>query len=260
MATLENVSPGTAFGVFTPISSALNNLPNGAGTIAALFNRQSSTAAQDVTGLVTTSLSDWYHTLTFNTDRLFDDDGLVGLFETPTFSSTTGWYIIVVTWPAGGAALDRFHHVYQTTPAGWTHSPSSANNGGNRAGPGTSSGAFRIGYMGDNNHTSSSYIALVAAWAGVALSDAQCAELSVNNKTSDWWNNSGGQPTLLIECTSTTPTDIGANPSTFSSIGSLTLTGPNPTWTFDGRGATVGPGSGPVSKFNPVPLMSNQRI
>ena len=249
MATLENVSPGTSFAVFNPISSALDGLPNGAGTIAALFNRQSALASQDVTGLVNTGLTNWYHTLTFLQDRLFDDDGIVGTLETPTFSSTTGWYIIVVTWPSGGAALERFHHVYQTTPAGWTHSPSSANNGGNRAGPGTSSGAWRIGFMGDNNHTSSTYYALVAAWAGVALSDAQCAELSVNNKTSDWWNNSGGNPTLLIECNTSTPVDIGANPSTFSSIGGLTLTGADPTWTFDGRGTGAAAIDANVKKF-----------
>jgi len=241
MATLENVSPGTAFASFTPISSALNGLPNGAGTIAALINRQSATANQDMTGLVNTGLTNWYHTLTMLNDRLFSDDGIVGETETPTWVTTTGWYIIVVTWPSGGAALDRFHHVYQTTPAGWTHSNSAANNGGNRAGPGTSNGAWRIGYMADNNHTSSTYYALVAAWAGVALSDAQCAELSVNNKTSDWWNNSGGQPTLLIECNTATPTDIGANPSTFSSIGGLTLTGSDPTWTFDGHGSAPPP-------------------
>ena len=240
MATLENVSPGTAFATFTPISSALSGLPNGAGTIAALFNRQAALASQDVTALVNSALTNWYHSLTFLSDHLFDDDGIVGVNETPTWTTTTGWYIIVVTWPSGGAALDRFHHVYQTTPAGWTHSNSAANNGGNRAGPGTG-GHFRIGYAGDNNHSSSTYYALVAAWAGVALSDAQCAELSVNNKTSDWWNNSGGQPTLLIECNTATPTDIGANPSTFSSIGGLTLTGADPTWTFDGRGSAEAP-------------------
>jgi len=257
MATLYNASPGTNFATFTPISTALNNLQAGAGTIAALVGKDSGAGGIDCCGLLNSARTNWYHALQFKGSQLEDDDGIVGLIETPTWTPTTNWYIVVVTW-ASGTVTERFHHVNQTTPAGWTHSNATGNNGGNRAGPGTN-GHWEIGYFLDNS--GSGGIALSAAWAGVALSDAQCAELSVNNKTSDWWNNSGGQPTTLIECTSLTLTDIGANPSTFSTIGGLTLANPAggaPTWTFDGRGA--GPGSGPVSKFNPVPLMSNQRI
>lgn len=259
MATLA--LPGTAFARFNPISSALNNLPNGAGSLAALIKKDVAGGGVDFGGLISPfagGVVNWYHNIQFQGTRLSDDDGIVGTLETPTWSPTTDWYIVGVTWPAGGAALERFHRINQTTPAGWTHTNSAANNGGTRAGPGTgSNGTFRIGYTEDNS--ASGAIALYAAWVGVALTDAQFVELATNNQTSDWWNNSGGNPTLLIECNTSTPTDIGANPSTFNDIGGLTLTGANPTWTFNGRGA-VGPGSGPVSKFNPVPLMSNQRI
>ena len=96
-------------------------------------------------------------------------------------------------------------------------------------------------YVGD--------IAVVAVWKGIGLTDSDFLDLWVNLKTSDWWNHPAGEPTLLIECTSTTLTDIGANPSTFNSLGGTTpptLTGLDPTgWTFDGQGTP--PPGGPVS-------------
>jgi hypothetical protein len=234
MATLYN--SGSQRATFTPISTALNGLPNGAGTIAALVKKDSAAASLDAGGLLNSANSDWYHALSLTDLRIFDDDGLTGPLETPTWSPGTDWYIIAVTWPAGGAALERFHHISQSSPAGWTHSNSAANNGGNRAGPGTN-GHWLFGYHGDFG--GSGAIALMAAWAGVALSDAQIEELITNNRTSDWWNNSAGQPTLLIEGNTTSPVDIGANPSTFSSIGGLTLTGATPSWVFDGQGSDV---------------------
>ena len=67
-------------------------------------------------------------------------------------------------------------------------------------------------------------------------------DLWVNKKTSDWYNHAAGHPTTLIEYTSATPTDIGADPSTFSTIGNGAMTGPDPTgWTFDGQGVSWPP-------------------
>lgn len=243
MATLVSTgNVGAGAGIFNPISSALNGLPNGAGTIAFLWRENSGVASADIGGLTTgtPTTSDWYHALHIDTAKMTDDDGIAGSVETPVWSPSpqpSTWYIVGVAWPAGGPALERHHHVNQQAPAGWTHSNSAGNNGGNRAGPGTSNGRFRIGFFSDNNGGGG--YAVAAAWAGVQLSDAQFVELGANNRTSDWWNNSAGRPTLLVECTSTTLTDIGNNPSTFSSIGGLTLTGPDPTWNFDGQGVSV---------------------
>lgn len=259
MATL--VSTGSQFARFNPISSTLNNLQAGAGTIAALCRIDSIVGQLDCCGLVTPfapPLSNWYHYLHFglSSTSVGDDDGLVTFTETPTWAGASNtWYILVATW-AAGTVTERFHHVNQQSPAGWTHSNATGNNGGNRAGPGTTNGTWRIGF-GEDFGGGGQY-ALCAAWVGTALSDGQCAELSVNNKTSDWWNCSGGQPTLLVECNTTSLVDIGANASTFSSIGSLTLTGVDPTWTFDGRGAAVAADT--PKTFNPIPFMSNQRI
>lgn len=244
MATLHGDGGGSSYLRFTPISSVLNNLPNGAGTIAALYRRNTFTGT-DICGLMNSTDSAWYHTLghiggSGGNDVVWDDDGLVGINESPTWAGAIDtWYISAVTWPAGGAQAERFHHINQQSPAGWTHSNGNVNNGGNRAGPGTS-GRWHIGYFGDGSASASVDIALVAAWVGNQLVDAQIEELSVNNKTSDWWNNSDGHPDLLIECTSLTPTDIGANPSTYDNTpAGITLTGPDPTWIFNGRGVSV---------------------
>jgi hypothetical protein len=261
MATLYNASPGQNFATFNPVSSALANLPNGAGTIAALYAKDASTGGVDLSGLVTgaaASPTDWYHSVSHQNAAGMDDDGLVVITSSLSTGTTTDWCVIAVTWPAGGAAVERFHITDQTTHGAWQHA-NSGNNGGNRAGPTTANGRWRIGYFADNQ--GSFGIGLSACWAGVVLTDLQIEELDNNNRTSDWWNCSGGQPTLLVECTSTTLTDIGANPSTFSSIGGMTIANPvigAPTWNFDGRGATT-----PVTPLNPfqaIPFMSTGRI
>lgn len=259
MATLYNPATpsGTNFMSFNPVSSALTGLPNGAGTIASLTRKDNQAGGIDCCGLVNTGLTEWYHALSHVDDHLNDDDGLAGVQE-PSWSDNLSWYINVVTWNAGGASLERFHHIDQDTPAGWTHANSLGNNGGNRAGPTTSAGVWRVGYFAD--FAGSGAIGLVACWAGIALSDAQCTELATNNRTSDWWNNTGGNPTTLIECNTLTPVDIGANPSTFSSNSGLTLAGATPTWTFDGRGVTAAGYDKHPNDFQAIPFMSNQRI
>jgi hypothetical protein len=250
MPTLYN--PGAQHATFTPISSALNNLQAGAGTIAALARKvTTANAAVDILGLMDAARGNWYHSLEYGATALNDDDGIVfNILGGVTF--TTDWYITVVTW-ASGTVTERSHYINQSSPAGWTHADASSGvNGGNRAGPGTI-GHFEIGFTGDFSATDTN-TALVAAWVGVALSDAQCTELIANNRTSDWWNCSAGQPTLLIECNTLTPTDIGANPSTFSSIGSLTLAGSNPTWNFNGR-APAAPAVRPDFRQFPKSIM-----
>lgn len=248
MATLYNAAPGTNFAQFNPVSSALANLPNAAGTIAALIGKDAGINWVDAGGLTAgnaTSVSDWYHSIGSNSGSGFDDDGLVGI--SGSLTAQIDWIIIAVSWPAGGAAAERFHQVDQTTHGTWQH-VNGSNNGGTRAGPTTANGRFRIGFIADGS--GSGGIGLIAAWAGVALTDLQVEELYANNRTSDWWNCSGGQPTLLVECTSTTLTDIGANPSTWSNNSGLTLANPAVgalTWNFDGRGGAAAPDFIPAS-------------
>jgi hypothetical protein len=255
VATLNFSSTSSDKKVFTPISAALSNLPNGAGTMIVLHHKVATGAGADYCGLLNSAASAWYHTLSqqFGPTVLIDDDGLTGPVSstTPTIDSTNWWWY-TVDWPAGAAALERFHYRNHTSGGSWTHSNSTGNNGGNRAGPGTG-GWFRIGDTDDEATVVGRDIALVAVWAGTRFADG---DYGTWTKTSDLYNHALGKPTLLVEGTSTTPVDIGLNPSTYSGANSsgTTLTGGDPpTFTFDGQGSAVAPILGP--SFVPVPFM-----
>jgi hypothetical protein len=232
---------------FTPISAELANLPNGAATIAMLIRWGDDAYGCELRNSAETN---WYHGMNRSSaNRLNDDDGLVGTGSTATTlttqtASADNYQISVVDWPSGGAALERFHWSATIGSAeSWTHSDSTGNNGGNRAGPGTTG---RL-YLGADRSSATANnllgeIALIGVWAGVRFSDANVEALWVNKKTSDWYNHSAGTPTCLIEFTSTAPEDIGAFPSTLDTVNGAVATGANPTgWTFDGQGAVQGP-------------------
>jgi|SRR5215469_7066894 len=240
--------------IFTPVSSALANLSNGAGTIAILMNMAtiSGQPAQDFVGLTApasaSSWTAWYHTLAWKSVGgigMADDDGQVGGNTTGGPNSGnwgTDWYICSVAWPSTptGSMNELWSWSSATTPS-WTHQNSNQLNGANRAGPSPSAAKLSIGYAGDD-FTATFSAAVVGIWAGTQLTNLQVEALVTNKRTSDWWNNAAGHPTFLSELTSITPTDIGANPSTFSTLfggaSAPSLTGANPPgWTFDGHGA-----------------------
>lgn len=231
---------------FNPVSAALGALSNGPGTIVALVRKTTAGTVGDHAGLVdATTATTWYHTLaTAGSGNSADDDGIVfvqGTAVLPAGSTADDFCIHAVTWPGGaGGAAERFHISSKMGAAeSWTHENSVNNNGADHAGPGTS-GHFMLGNTGDGAFVGD--IALVAVWAGVQLTDLEIEDLWVSKQTSDWYNHAAGTPDLLIECTSTSPTDIGGNPSTFSALGGTTtptLTGLDPTgWTFDGQGSS----------------------
>lgn len=251
--TITFTSNGSAWW-FNPISSALTALPNGPGTIVSLWQAAStgSPLNGDIGGLTdgsgSSTIANWYHTITAHATgflgggNLADDDGTVGPglpTSDPTYVNGD-WWILVVTWP-GTTAVERFSYV-DLSVGTWSHVNTSQVNGGIRAGPSTTVGQWNVGYSGDFPIVSNT-VALQAAWPGVQFSDAQAEALLVNSKTSDWWNSAAGNPTLLIECTSTTPVDIGLHPSTFKQLaGTATLTGGVPPgWQFDGHGSVVTP-------------------
>lgn len=232
MATLR--STATQWAIFTPISAQLANLSNGAGTLAVLMQPGSTTDAAGI-GLFNSADSVWYHDLTLWSGTLIDVDD-PGNSQSPAVTvNTTNWWLFAVTWAGSGASVERFHYKNVTGGGAWTHVNSITTNGGLHAGPGTS-GRLHIGYEFNSTSNGSSY-AVAAAWAGTQLTDLQVEELATHLKTSDWYQNSAGNPTCLVECTSLTPRDIGANPSTFSTV-TMGLTGSNPAgWTFNGVGA-----------------------
>jgi hypothetical protein len=223
--------------IFNPISSALANLPNGAGTMIVLV-KKTVLGATDYCGLLLGASSDWYHTLAHQAgDNLWDDDGLAGVAASAAATDdTTNWWFYAVDWPAS-AGTERWHWRNQTTLGSWTHSSSAGNDGGLRAGPTTAAGWFHIGYSGDGS-TATKLQAVCAVWAGTRFADADYGSWS---KTSDLYNHALGHPTLLVELNTATPSDISGT-STYSSANSTgtSLTGGDPdNWTFDGVGDSV---------------------
>lgn len=235
MATLH--FGGTDFKVFTPISAALANLPNGAGTMVVLV-KTTTTGTQDLCGLLDSGGTQWYHAfcVTNISNHLGDDDG-TSIVTSPTAQNdTTSWWLFAVDWPAGGSATERIHFRNQSTLGAWTHENTNAN-AGNRAGPGTG-GWFRIGYALDFN-TGQKDEALVAVWAGTRLADS---DYGAWTKTSDLYSHPAGPPTLLTQLNQSTLVDLIGG-STFSSANSsgTTLTGADPdNWTLDGVGSGGG--------------------
>lgn len=233
-----------------PITTAINNTPNGAATIAAMCRVPDSAADYDLMGLRGGDLSGgYYHGLRFgsgaagNDNDYSDDNGITFSVQTsgpmrPVGATGDNFFIVGEDWPASNAAT-RLHGTAGLGSAeSWTHIDYPAANGGLQAGPGTGTGFYLLGnydgawFKGD--------IALLGIWSGVRLSDANWEDLWISKKTSDWWNNPAGQPNTLIEFTSTSPTDIGANPVSSIVVTGATATGADPTgWTFDGRGSVT---------------------
>lgn len=230
-----------------PLSTSLNNIPNGACTIAGLLRRNSSATDDDVFGLRGGNMSgNYYHGLRCkqpSTSDYFDDTGLAavgfnGSAAHPVGAGGNNFFILVFDWGTGDAT-ERLHVSGAIGSAeSWGHDNSDDINGGLQTGPGTGTGYFHIGnydggpWLGD--------FALVAIWAGTRFSDADAEALWINKATTDWWNHSAGQPDTLIELNTATPTDIGSDPASSITLSGPTLTGADPTgWTFDGRGPPV---------------------
>jgi hypothetical protein len=234
---------GTDHKTFTPISAAVANLPNGPGTLVALF-KKTVVGSTDTVAVQSAGQADIFHSLAHGGGplKVLDDDGIVGPVSTTSVpDDTTNWWWNAVDW-GSGAAVERMHWRNQSTLAGWTHDPSSAANGGLRTGPGTS-GWVLVGWSG--NATATKDLALVAIWPGTRFSDSDYGDW---RKTSDLWNHSLGHPSFLVELNAATPVDLVGG-STYSALNSsgTTFVGADPAnFVFDGFGVGIS-GSGSAS-------------
>lgn len=227
--------------IFSPISSALANLPNGAGTMILLFKKGTTATSWDGTALQASGEADIYHGIgqAGGPLKAWDDDGIVGVSSTASApDDTTNWWWQTLDWAGGAAGLERMHWRNQTSGGTWTHSASTANNGGMRTGPSAATAWMVIGYSGNTGIARDQ--ALVAVWAGTRFADS---DYGTWTKTSDLYNHALGHPTFLCELNSSTPVDLIGG-STYSSANSTgtTLTGADPTgFTFDGLGTAAAP-------------------
>jgi len=227
---------------FSPLSSALGSLMNGAGTIVLLARLGGRGGLFSVEDSGHVNINPGF-SIDGSNKLNEDDNAALSTATTAVGTSTAGagnYRVVALDWASGAASLSRFH--WSTVLSGaqtFTHDPAAANNGGTHAGPGTS-GHLRIG-TGTTEGTFLGEIALAAAWTQ-RFADGDYAALLTNDRTSDWWNHPVGQPITLIELNTLTPVDIGSAPSTLNTVVGGTLTGADPSpWTFDGRGAVPVP-------------------
>lgn len=240
MATLHFDGAGTNIGEMTPISTALSGASNGAWTVATLMTMEEYTGWRLAAGVTNSARNNRYLNVGNNSDAgggALAVDITGGSCHSTTMiqvNSSTIWYLMVATRPAGTSQTVRFHWKDITTPGTLTHENASvANSTSNAAGPGTS-GIMQIGGVTNGGEWWQGSVGLVGVWT-VNMSDADVAALLTNLKTSDWYNHSAGTPVFLSETKSATPTDLISSASI--SVATPSLTGPEPTgWTFDGVG------------------------
>lgn len=171
------------------------------------------------------------------------------LFDATSNSNSTStivfddrdWYVVAYT-KAAGTVTPRFHFKNVSKATAAVHENGSTTNvnfpsvlggylkiGNYDLTPGTP-GSAEEDFLGD--------IGLVAWWDGTALSDAQIDELYVNKQTTDWQNNTAGQPSSITQLQSTTPTDLKSL-VTWVNTGTSVIQDPVAGWNFNGTVATT---------------------
>lgn len=223
------------FGPQGSLSTAVKSVPNGAATIMFIGRRGTAGASADAMNLWDglSNANSWYHGIAWQTNNLYDDDGLVGSSDGAFNPGTTDLIMTAVTLPATGTAC-TFHAKNITTGAAAAHTAGGAN-GGKRSITATNV-HICIGYAGSTSGMTGDLVA-AAIW-DVQLTNAQIDECWANSKTSDLWNNSAGNPDFLVEGNTLSMVDLSAGAAPLVGVGTATLTGADPAWTFDGIGGT----------------------
>jgi hypothetical protein len=200
--------------------------------------------------------------LTQTEDAGAGEDYLVGLpslssggaLTSPPISETAmryrysnDWSIQVATKTAG-SVIPRFHIYVNGT---WRHADGqiAVNDPVSQGG-----GNIRIPSFGGLSFDPYDF-AVAAEWNGQALTDGQVEELSVNRRTLDWLNNSGGEPAGLWQfnqsTTATLVTDLTGNGADQTLIvGSEVITTGPTGWTYE---------ENPVVEFG-VPTLVQRRL
>ncbi len=249
MSVLGTTTSGTeSWAVFNPLHAGTYTNLNATAhpfTFAAVVKISSTSAGQDL--LNAQSANPWTTDIagglgTGGATVGFDDDSGQRLF-TPSPALVAGdWYIFVATNTSPGTANDLTIYSYNiTTAGGWLTSPALTGSVTTDSAPAfiLIGGHGNEGAGGGDFGKNGANWALAAIWAGVALTSTQVQALSTNLRTSDWWSSAGGRPDFLVECTSLTPTDIGANASTFSATSNMSLVSDTSGWTFDQHGRGI---------------------
>lgn len=220
----------------TGVATALANVPTAAWTCAFLVKRTAVGTDFDALGYLLSSTGNGVTEvgLSFRNDNKFmaDIPG-TGATSVDALASTTETYIVVISRPAG-TNQPQICSYYTKSTNTWVHHPSAGT-----VSNGTAATMLELGAWEHTADFMRGYIGLAGWWA-VELTQAQKQELSANWRTSDWWNNTGGQPKALIQGNTATPTDLAGNATTWTYTGVTLDAGETlVSFNFDGTGAAA---------------------
>ena len=240
---------------FSSLDSTIANLGLGAWTCAALFRRVSDSGDTDAISYVSLSGSATEAGMSLELNDRASVDVAGGSTGSTSFTNTANPYLWAIS-KAGGSATPRIGWKLGSGGA-WTHE-----NLGSAIGNQGTGDALDIGtWIGGD--PANMWIGLVGYWSGV-LSDAQKQELGTNWQTSDWHNNSFGQPVFLCELNVTPANlvDLEANCVFNVSTGTTLDAGETlNSWNFNGvgTGAQVPPATKPDVRKHPKYLVAGRR-
>lgn len=219
---------------WSTLATALQNVTDGAWTIAALVKRDSTGNYDGIAALLsgtpgsgTTEAGIGFDGA--NQNWIYVDPGYVQF--TTALTDTTNPYIVAVS-KAAGSATPRL--AWKLGSGGsWSHE-----NAGATIADQIASSHLEIGVL--SGEELPAHVGVIGIWEG-AMSDANKEALDNNWQTSDWWGNAHGQPQFLCEfnVAAGSLTDLAGNASGLSSSGT-TLDGAETlnSWNFDGQGVT----------------------
>jgi hypothetical protein len=138
-------------------------------------------------------------------------------------------YIAVLKLPSGTGQAGIWSY-YTRSNTTWVHDSATGSVDNQTAADQLEVGAWQ------NDDWFRGWIGLVAFW-NVQLTQAQTIELSANWQTSDWYSNTGGTPVCCVELTSTSPTDLTGNATSWSNSGTTLDSGETlSSFNFNGAG------------------------
>lgn len=135
-----------------------------------------------------------------NTNKIsYTPNNIVGSLSTATFTSTTIWWIIVLTKTAG-SSVPRGHYKDLSTPAAWVHEnlDTSVGNPSSQSG-----GTIRMGEYADTDDANMN-VSAHADW-GSALSDGECEELTADLAT---WVEHSVAPVFVFQHNQASASDV----------------------------------------------------
>lgn len=211
-----------------------SSIPNGAFTIAMLCK---PALTQDPANYISLT-NGGTHLATFGARNTGDyqlKSGASNFNSSGAPLVSTGWQLMVVTKTSGTVA-PRFHTKNVTTGAAWDHRNATSSMANNA----TAVANFDLGQNVPGN--TGDCLLAVAAVYNYAMSDAQAAELSVNLRTSDFADATGGPPVAGVELNQTAVTtalsDLFGTSNQIARVGTTVVTTDDPPgWSFDGLGS-----------------------